>query len=206
MCRKIMLDFFDHIISIFSNIIMGLIGIYTAYLTLFCKKIKLIGCNEIRFGIDEKEHLKFELEMYNPGLEPNCILGIYLIFAEKYFLEIELTDSPLIISSRSVKKIVSQDLWKPSHSFSDRAFVEKPLYLLVHTNRGWSVDSHHYLSWWQSVKTFFLKQRFKKKGVRDRLEPITYYLHDENSSTFNESKTSRFGTDRYIIEIHIDES
>lgn len=54
----------ERIIAIASNSIMLVIGIYTSYLTLFCKKIELIGYKFKKICSDKDPHYSVELDIY----------------------------------------------------------------------------------------------------------------------------------------------
>ena len=83
-----MLEYIDHIVSIFGGIVMGVIGIYTAYLTLCCKTINIISCKMINYS-DREQHIKFIIQTHNKSLSPISISGLYLVFNGTHFIELK---------------------------------------------------------------------------------------------------------------------
>lgn len=212
-----MLECLDHLLSILSSIIMGIVGLYTAYLTIWCKKVKLVSHKVVSFS-GEKEHMQLVVQIYNPSLSPICITSLYLIYNEKYFITLKEYVDPLIIPARTVVRIESCHIWEPSKSFLDNDIYRQSIYLLAFTNKGVTYSSFNCSKTEESIFSLesifsFLKHKnwarhtnwTKNKNYR-KLESIKYTAYNDKSnigacitSTINENKCTR----AYVVECKI---
>lgn len=69
------LECLDHLLSILSSIIMGIVGLYTAYLTIWCKKVKLVSHKVVSFS-GEKEHMQLVVQI----LIHHCLQFVLLVY------------------------------------------------------------------------------------------------------------------------------
>lgn len=169
-----MLDIIDHIVSIFTAIVMGIIGIYTAYLTLYCKTVNIISFKKIQYS-GKDNHVKFVIQVHNKSLSPICISRLYLIFNETHFIELKRYDEPLILQARTAILIEGDDIWNPKFDFNSLNIVNKPIHLLAITNKGISVGSFPHTN----LNNYKLKYKCNYKT----LIPIEYtsYLNENHT-------------------------
>ena len=166
-----MLENIDHFISILSGIVMGIIGIYTAYLTLYCKTISLISYKKMVFS-GREEHIKFVIKAYNKSLSPICISRLYLIFNGTHYIELKIPDKSLIIQARTAIEITSEDIFSPEFNFSDIAVLNAPIFLLSMTNKGISVSGFHYANKKYAICFYIKSLLWKYKTFYQKLKPI----------------------------------
>lgn len=193
------MEAFEHTIALISNIVMMLIGIYTAYLTTLCKKIELIGYRFKRFNSDREPHYSVEVDIYNPSLTPKCIYGLYLVYNDKFFITVEEFESPMVIQARVALNIRSEDWWEPSFNMGSQKIQTAPIYFLARTNKGWAVYCYHELGLWGTLKTYIKGQTLKYKKYRDQLNSISYIRKDDRGDVCA-CLNSSFIEDRFIIQ------
>lgn len=189
----------ERIIAIASNSIMLVIGIYTSYLTLFCKKIELIGYKFKKFRSDKDPHYSVELDIYNPSLSPKCIYGLYLVYNKNFVISVKDFKFPLMIESRTVLHISGKDWWNPDFDMGKKEVQEEPIYLLARTNKGWTVSCYHELGFLKAFKAYIQGQKLKHRLFRNKLNRITYILKDEKGE-FKGSSSCNLIEETFIIQ------
>ncbi len=174
------LEWWDHIISIFSGLIMGGIGAYTAYLTIWCKHIDIIGYKKIDYS-GGKPYFKFAIQVYNSSLSPLCISSLHLIFSEDSFLTVKQFDPPRVIQARTVQRIESDGISESNYNFTSKVVFNKPIYLLALTNKGTSVTSHGCSGWLNKILSYIKSYKWEHEKNYKQLHPIVYTSYDEDS-------------------------
>ena len=101
------IDFLDHLISIISGIFILIVSGYTAYLTFFCERIKIIGYRKIDDS-SENPYSQIKIQIYNPSLSVVMIKGLYIIYAGEYLLPVKKYDIPIPLEART-SIVVSSD-------------------------------------------------------------------------------------------------
>lgn len=193
------LETLERIITIASNSIMLVIGIYTSYLTLFCKKIELIGYKFKHFCSDKDLHYSVELDIYNPSLSPKCIYGLYLVYNKNFVISIKDFKFPLMIEPRTVLHISGADWWNPDFDMGRKEVQEEPIYLLACTNKGWTVSCYHELRFLKAFKAHIQGQKLRYRMFRNKLHRIIYVLKDENGEILG-SSSSNLIEETFIIQ------
>lgn len=173
------MEILERIITIASNSIMLVIGIYTSYLTLFCKKIELIGYKFKHFCSDKGLHYSVELDIYNPSLSPKCIYGLYLVYNKNFVISVKDFKFPLMIEPRTVLHISGEDWWDTDFDMGKKEVQEEPIYLLARTNKGWTVSCYHELRFLKAFKAYIQGQKLRYRMFRNKLNRINNILKDE---------------------------
>ena len=168
-----MLEYIDHIVSIFGGIVMGVIGIYTAYLTLCCKTINIISCKMINYS-DREQHIKFIIQAHNKSLSPISISGLYLVFNGTHFIELKKYDEPLILQAHTAASIVGNDIYDPKFDFNNQKIISNPIYLLAITNKGVSISGYHYTNKIKAIYFYIKSLKWRYKKNYKNLIPIEY--------------------------------
>lgn len=186
--------------NMISNTIMLIIGIYTSYLTLFCKKIELIGYKFKRFCSDKVPHYSVELDIYNPSLSPKCIYALYLVYNKNFVVIVKDFESPLMIQPRTALHIKGEDWWEPDFDMGKQELHTEPIYLLARTNKGWAVSCYHELRFLKAFSAYIQGQKFRYRIFRKRLNPISCILKDDKTKFRCRSVSSNLIEETFIIQ------
>lgn len=123
------IDFLDHLISIISGIFILIVSGYTAYLTFFCERIKIIGYRKIDDS-SENPYSQIKIQIYNPSLSVVMIRGLYVIYAGEYLLPVKKYDIPIPLEARTSIVVSSDKLYDISENLGQESFVTNSIILL----------------------------------------------------------------------------